>query len=38
MAHEFLIEGARAHLEKPITLDDLRRGVAEILADLMDAP
>ena len=36
MAHEFLVEGARPHLEKPITPDDLRRGVAEILAKLTD--
>lgn len=32
MAYEFLVKGARPYLEKPITPDELRRGVAEILA------
>jgi hypothetical protein len=36
MAREFLIDGARPHLEKPIVPADLRLAVAQITATLTD--
>ena len=36
LAREFLVEGARPHLEKPITPADLRLAVAETMARLTD--
>jgi PAS domain S-box-containing protein len=36
MAREFLIDGVRPHLEKPIVPADLRLAVAQITATLMD--
>jgi two-component system NtrC family sensor kinase len=38
MAREFLVDGARPHLEKPIVPDDLRLAVAETIATLNDEP
>ena len=34
MAHEFLVEGARPYLEKPIVPNDLRTAVAEAIEAL----
>ena len=36
MAHEFLVEGAHPHLEKPIMPADLRLAVAQTLENLRD--
>lgn len=38
LAHTFLVEGQRPHLEKPITPADLRLAVAGILENSDDAP
>ena len=36
LSHEFLVEGERPYLEKPITPADLRQAVADTLADLAE--